>query len=248
VLLAVVATLALTRRRPTWPVLLILHANMAFSLISQRNNELFGLVALPLLALTYDAEWRALPLFRRAKEVFQREHEGAYSGAGAAVCAVLLSGVALAGGKVAGIELVPDRFDPEVFPAAAVAEARKAGVEGRMFNNFIWGGYLLHAWPEQRVFIDGGTDHYGEQLFNEYIQVWNLDPGWREIMTRWKIDMALIPPRSRLAHELTRDQGWGVWYCDSTAALLRKSPSLRTTKASATPQSGPCEAIFTDSP
>ena len=51
-----------------------------------------------------------------------------------------------------------------------------------MFNNFIWGGYLLHAWPEQRVFIDGGTDHYGEKLFNEYIQVWNLDPGWRDVL------------------------------------------------------------------
>ena len=51
-----------------------------------------------------------------------------------------------------------------------------------MFNNFIWGGYLLQAWPEQRVFIDGGTDHYGEQLFNEYIQVWNLEPGWRDVL------------------------------------------------------------------
>ena len=49
-----------------------------------------------------------------------------------------------------------------------------------MFNNFVWGGYLMHAWPEQRVFIDGGTDHYGERLFNEYIQVWTLDPGWRD--------------------------------------------------------------------
>jgi hypothetical protein len=172
-LLAVLTTLALTRRRPAVPVLLVLLANLAFSLISQRNIELFALIALPLLALTYDAEWRALPVLRRAKEVFQREHAGAYSGVGAAVCAALLAGVALAGGKVASIDVVPDRFASSVFPVDAVAKARAERLDGRLFNNFIWGGYLLLAWPEQRVFIDGGTDHYGEKLFQEYIQVWN---------------------------------------------------------------------------
>jgi hypothetical protein len=80
---------------------------------------------------------------------------------------------------------------------------------------------LLHAWPEQRVFIDGGTDHYGDQVFNEYIQIQNLEPGWRDIMKRRGIDVALVPPQSRLAHELARDHGWQVWYCDSTAVILR---------------------------
>jgi hypothetical protein len=220
-LLAVLAALALTRRRPTFPVLLVLLANIAFSLISQRNIELFALIALPLLALTYDAEWRALPVLRRAKEVFQREHAGAYSGVGAAICALLLAGLALAGGSVAGIEVVPNRFDATVFPVDAVAKARAERLDGTLFNNFIWGGYLLHAWPEQRVFIDGGTDHYGDELFNEYIQIWNLDPGWRDVMRRRGIDVALVPPRSRLAHELAEDLGWKVWYCDSTAVILR---------------------------
>jgi hypothetical protein len=220
-LLAVVATLALTRRRPTLPVLLVLLANIAFSLISQRNIELFALVALPLLALTYDAEWRALPLLRRAKEVFQREHAGAYSGVGAAICALLLAGVALAGGRVAGLDVVPGRFDPKVFPVEAVAKARAERLDGKLFNYYIWGGYLVHQWPEQRIFIDGATDFYGEKLFQEYIQIWNLDPGWRDVMQRWGVTVALVPPRSRLAHELAGDLGWSTWYCDSTAVILR---------------------------
>jgi hypothetical protein len=230
-LLAVVATFAVTRRRPTMPVLLLVLANIAFSLISQRNIELFALVAVPLLALTYDAEWRALPALRRAKEVFQREHEGMHGGVAAAICALLLVGVALAGGRVAGVEVVPDRYDPKAFPVAAVAEGRRAGLQGRMFNNFIWGGYLLQAWPEQRVFIDGGTDHYGESLFNQYIQVWNLEPGWRDVLAQWKIELALVQPQSRLAEELIRDQGWRVWYCDSTAALLRSPAAAGAARA-----------------
>jgi hypothetical protein len=102
---------------------------------------------------------------------------------------------------------------------------------------------LLHQWPEQKVFIDGGTDHYGEKLFAEYIQVWNLDPGWREVMDGSKSDMALIPPASRLAEELVRDQGWGQWYCDSTAVILRRPPAAAGTDTGGTPQAGPCREL-----
>jgi hypothetical protein len=44
-------------------------------------------------------------------------------------------------------------------------------------------------------------------------------------MQRWKIDLALIPPASRLAQELVRDQRWTRWYCDSTAVILRRPPA-----------------------
>jgi hypothetical protein len=93
-----------------------------------------------------------------------------------------------------------------------------------VFNQFTWGGYLLYAWPELPVFIDGGTDHYGEELFNQYIQVWNLDPGWREVLTKWKIAWVLVDPRSRLAAELIREPepGWSIWGCDSVAVLLHR--------------------------
>lgn len=221
-LLAVIAALAWSRRRPPATTLLVLLATFAFSLLSQRNIELFALTALPLLALHLDPEWRALPLLRGAKAVFQREHAGQHAGAGAVTVSLLLVGLAAAGGTVAGVAIIPDKFDEKAFPVRAVAEARHAGLDGRMFSHFVWGGYLMHEWPEQRVFIDGGTDHYGEKLFKEYIQVWNLDPGWRDVMKRWDISLALLPPDSRLADELLLDQQWLVWHCDSTAVLLRR--------------------------
>jgi hypothetical protein len=231
-----VGALAWSRRRPPLPILLLLLVNLAFSLISQRNIELFALVALPLLALSLDAEWRALPVLRRAKEVFQREHAGVYSGVGAAISALGLAGLALAGGTVGGIEVVPNRFDPKVFPVDAVHRARTERLEGKLFNNFIWGGYLLYAWPEQRVFIDGGTDHYGEKLFQEYIHVWNLDPGWREVLERHETSLTLTQPDARLAHELLREPGWSIWYCDSTAALLRRAPTTTSEARAGDPE------------
>jgi hypothetical protein len=222
VVLVVVAALALSRRRPSFPTLFLLLVNLAFALIAQRNIELFALVALPLVALGLDPDWRALPLLRRAKEVFQREHAGHQGGVASAVCAVLLLALAAAGGKVASVEIVPDRFDPKAFPVAAVDSARSARLEGNLFNTFIWGGYLMLAWPEQRVFIDGGTDHYGEEIFREYLQVWNLEPGWRDVLDRHHITLAVISPQTRLADELVHDSGWRIWYCDSTAAILQR--------------------------
>ena len=221
-LLGVVAALALCQRRPPWAWLLVILGTVAMALVSQRNIELFALTALPLAALHVDREWRGLPTLGRARAVFQREYQGTYSGLGAGIVAALLVGLGLAHGRVAGVQLVQDRFDPHAFPVAASERARAAGLSGPIFNQFTWGGWMMHEWPEMPVFIDGGTDHYGEALFNEYIQVWNLEPGWRDILARWKIRWVLVDPRARVAHELVREPDWGVWYCDSVAVMLER--------------------------
>lgn len=222
VLLGVIAVFAWSRRRPSWPWLLVILGNTAMALVSQRNIELFALAALPLVALHVDAEWRRLPILGRARAVFQREYQGNYSGLAAGVVAGLLIGLGAVHGRVAGIQLVENQFDRHVFPVAAAERGRAAHLTGPIFNQFTWGGWLLHEWPEMPVFIDGGTDHYGEALFNQYIQVWNLDPGWRDVLEKWKIRWVLVDPRSRLAYQLVREPGWGVWYCDSVAALLER--------------------------
>ncbi len=102
-----------------------------------------------------------------------------------------------------------------------------------MFNNFIWGGYLLHEWPEQRVFIDGGTDHYGEKLFNEYIQVWNLEPGWRDVLKRWDIDSGAAAARAA---------GWPTSWCGTRDGDLALRFDRRDPAAGARPRLRICRA------
>jgi hypothetical protein len=223
-LLAVIAALALARRRPGWPRLLVILGNIAMALVSQRNIELFALTAVPLTALHIDLEWRSLPLLGRARAVFQKEYRGSRSGLAAAVIAALLFALGLAHGRLAGIQVVENRFDPRAFPVAVVERGRAAGLAGPMFNQFIWGGWIMHEWPEMPVFIDGGTDHYGEQIFNEYLQVWAVEPGWRDVLAKWKIQWVLVDPNSPLAHELVREPGWGVWTCDSVGVMLGQIP------------------------
>jgi hypothetical protein len=60
------------------------------------------------------------------------------------------------------------------------------------------------------------------------------------VMDRWDIDLALIPPNTRLADELVRDRGWRQWYCDSTAVILRKPQGSPDPAPTGAPHAGPC--------
>ena len=124
------------------------------------------------------------------------------------------------GGRVARFQVVPDQVSHEKFPVDVVARARADGATGRLFHDFIWGGYLLHAWPEQKVFIDGGTDFYGDALMYTYINTSDLGRGWQDSLARWDISKVLMPTGSGLLLELATENGWAIEYCDATATML----------------------------
>jgi hypothetical protein len=91
-----------------------------------------------------------------------------------------------------------------------------------MFNDFVWGGYLLYGWPEQRIFIDGMTCFLGSDIMRSYMKIHSLDPGWRDEMQRWGMTVALVRPRERLAAALLESGEWRKRYEDSTAMLLER--------------------------
>jgi hypothetical protein len=224
-LLLVIVGLAFSQRRPRGPHLLVLLANIAFALHTQRNIELFAITALPLMAWHLDPEWRRIPGIQRVRRAFDQEYEARYRGLPSLLFAGEMIALGIAKGTVGGTEIVANQFDPKVFPIAAVDTARREGLTGRIYSEFIWGGYLLYAWPEQKVFIDGGTDHYGVGLLEEHLQLATLAPGWRDVLGRWDISLALLSTGAPLAHELAREPGWRVRYCDPVAVMLQRSTS-----------------------
>jgi hypothetical protein len=223
VIVAIVGALALSRRRPSAPRLLLILATMASALIYQRNIPLMGITALAALALHLDAEWRALPDPLGIRAVFLRDSPGRRSGPWAVAFAVPLLLVTVSWSPLAAMNLIPGYWRPDIFPVAAVLKAREAGLQGRIYNEFIWGGYMLKEWPEQKVFIDGQTDFYGDELMRQHAEIATLHPGWRDLLRRWDVELALIPSRSTLAHQLVREPAWTIWHCDSTAVLLRRA-------------------------
>jgi hypothetical protein len=205
-----ILVLALARRRMTWPHLIALLGTTAFALHSMRNIPLWGLTALPLVAMHADSAWRTTVIKPLAsmQTAFTAGAELARAGfwTGTSTIAVVLLG--LVGGRLAGIQLLPAHFDPGILPVRLVERARADHVSGRMFNELAWGGYILNAWPEQRVFIDGQTDFYGESLSQLYVSLLAAEPGWKSRLDSLGVRIALLPRDAPLAEALRHTATW----------------------------------------
>ena len=223
VLLLCVLALTLHRRRPSLPHLLLVCAGVAFALISVRNIPLFGLTALPIVGLLVNERWQELPDPGGVRGRFAATARQTTTLPWVIPVVILLALLGVSGGQVGSAQVIRNQFDPTVFPVAAVAKARQERLEGRLFSEFAWGGSLVYAWPEQKIFIDGGTDFFGEQLFRQYGAIKQMAPGWRDTLSKHGISLMLLDRGSTLAHELAREGRWSLWHCDSLAVLFRRS-------------------------
>jgi hypothetical protein len=221
---AVFFVTAVRRTRPTWPRLLTIGLLLAGALAAQRNVPIFTLVALPLLALDSNVALRAHTrgVLARTRTILERREASLASLWLAAPLLVLLP-LAANGGRLGGAPLLPAAFDPATFPVAAVAHARAERLDGRLFNDMAWGGYVLLAWPEQRIFIDGMTDFFGEDIARAYLRVALVHPGWREELERHGVEVALVRTGSALAYALAHEPAWHAWYRDDVAAIYRRA-------------------------
>jgi hypothetical protein len=114
---------------------------------------------------------------------------------------------------------------PNKMPIQAVDWLQANPQEGKMFNNYVWGGYILYRlWPAQTVFIDARTDFYGEKLLREYLTVNNVSDGWKEILEKYNVSWMIVQKGDRLAEYLKANQteGWKVIYEDELAVIFRK--------------------------
>jgi hypothetical protein len=217
--LGAMAAYALEARRPRWDRLLAVLALLAFALMARRNIALWSLLALPLVALHLDALVRRLPEPPNFRASFARAAARPWRWWQSGVLVAALGALAVAEARTGRPGIVPREFARHTFPVELVAEARAAGVGGRIYNQFIWGGWMLYAWPEQKVFIDGGTDFYGEELLEDYLRIWTLQQDWRERLEEWRIDWALVDEKSPLAGALAHEPGWSRWGAAGIGAL-----------------------------
>ncbi len=211
-LLLVTLALSLVRRHLSWPHLVTLLGTTAFALHSMRNIPLWALTGLPLAVLHADARWREVRLGGLAtlQRSFGRGASAARAGAWTVLSALALFLLAARGGRLGRVQLLSDHFDPGVFPVRLVERARAAQSTGKIFNELAWGGYMLNAWPEQHVFIDGQTDLYGEPLSQLYVSIRAALPGWERQLDSLGIQLVLVPGDARLAIRLAERSAWSM--------------------------------------
>jgi hypothetical protein len=190
-------------------------------LYSARNIPLFAIVAAPIfgeLVKAYTEKTTWIVRLETTIEEIEQHLRGLFWPALMVMCLLVLF--------LQNIPLDSTRqgnnFNPNLFPVQATNWLEQNPQEGNVLNYFTWGGYLLlRRWPEQKVFIDGQTDFYGETLTREYEIAITAAPGWERILKKYNINWAIIPTNSKLSAVLI-EAGWERLYEDQTAIVLQQ--------------------------
>jgi len=109
-------------------------------------------------------------------------------------------------------------------PRRAVDYLRQHPVQGRMFNDQFWGGYLIWAFAGQHpVFIDGRCDAYEPSgVLSDYIRIIRPEPGALKLLEEYGVRSCLIERSAFLCALLDAQPEWRRAYQDDLSVLYVK--------------------------
>jgi len=217
-LLLSILTLGLAARRLDLTDLLYVLVFGYMSLLAARNISLFALVATPVVAKNGSLAWRSW----RGSE----GHSGPLRPRGWQVplnWSILL--LVLAGCIVkAGLTFTPSAnlaAQKRALPFEAADFLAQNDLPRELFNSYNWGGFLIwRLYPQYRVFIDGRTDLYGEEMLEEYLAAYWASSQWHEPLERYDINSIVIEKDSTFATLLAESPSWQQVYADELAVVF----------------------------
>jgi hypothetical protein len=209
--------LSIKRVRPG--ELLILVVTVWATLRSGRNVAFFALVATPLLAEHAWSFIGNLGWGERLMVANKREAEGRSRLILNLAFMVIIFVVVVISARRA----IADQpmTEAQEFPAAAVEFIRNERIPQPIYNEYIWGGYLIwKLYPDYRVYIDGRADVYGDKLVEEWLATHDAKINWRGPLDRYGIRTVLVKPDAALASLLRQDSSWQNVFEDPQAVIF----------------------------
>lgn len=137
----------------------------------------------------------------------------------------VLNGVIIAMVVAGVIRYFPSRLETQSivdreFPARAVSYLKQHPVAGPMYNAYGFGGYLIWALPERKVFIDGRGDLYElGGAFGDYLEIAHLRPAAFALLKAYRIQSCLLERTEPLATVLAAMPEWQTAYSDDVSVL-----------------------------
>lgn len=223
-LLVTVAALGRSAHRHSWTDILSTVAFLGLALYTSRMIPLFSIVIAP-IATGAIGNWleQEYPSSRFV-ETGRSLSKINFSSNGSVWLVIFLIAmvVILQSGRTIDPQGKGNTFDEVFFPVQAVDWLNQNPQQGRMFNEFDWGGYLLlKLSPRQPIFMDGHTHIYGEALTREYERIISLGDGWQDILDWYQIQWVIVRTGSTVARGL-QGNNWKVLYQDETSIILRR--------------------------
>jgi len=198
---AVVLLVAIKRRPPSWPQLMIIGLAGALSVTSSRMTTLAALMLAPLVAEAFQELVPQAPRMQR--------REALALAAAFALCAAVLAPV------------VDARSDEKIAPSW-LDERLDAQPEGtRVLNDWNTGAYFLWRHPQLSLVMHGYGDVFTADELKRNSDILGLEPRWDEQVDELDADLALVDPDTPLGYAMINDLGWTVVEADDDFVLLR---------------------------
>jgi len=108
------------------------------------------------------------------------------------------------------------------FPTQALPYLANFKPEGKVFNDFLWGGYLI--WYERQIptFVDSRVDIFEYNgTFKDYLDIIHLKNS-TELLNKHNIQYVLFEKDAPLVYFLKATRDWKVDYEDKTTTLLER--------------------------
>jgi hypothetical protein len=227
-LFGILAAVGLARRRMDASDLVTVVVFGAMGLVARRNIGPFAVVGIPILSRYVWAAWQSRSSLAgvdhdssladyspppKVRPRWQRRLNLAIVGVLAMIAFVKLYAVTYPGWMDSAIRSSE--------PAAAVDWMISRGLQGRVLNEYNWGGYLEWRTQNLQVFVDGRTDLFGDIVLNEWLGTVQAAQGWETTLNQWRIDYLILDPARPLAQAAAQN-GWKILYQDTQAVVYGK--------------------------
>lgn len=116
--------------------------------------------------------------------------------------------------------------EAEKYPVTAQDFLKNFHPQGKVLNDYLWGGYMIWNVRQIPVFIDSRVDifeHHG--VFKDYIDLTQLR-GSLKILDKYDIRYVLFSRNAPLSYLLEHAAGWRIDYRDKTTVLFERRDPL----------------------
>jgi len=194
-------------RRLLWPMLLAIASVLAFRSV----KESWFLVVVSAAALTHG--WH-LNISQDVPSLTNRYR---------LATAVWVAAILFAGFRYYGVS--NDFLEIQVngnFPSAAARFLEQHHLQGPLYNDFNWGGYLTWRLPELRVAIDGRTNVHGDERVGHFGDMWLGKPVWATDLELSQANIVLANKDKALTSLLLLDRRFNILYEDVQAVIFQR--------------------------
>jgi hypothetical protein len=215
------------KRADLWRIsMFLLFAYLSF--LAQRNIALLAVVSMPILVVNtqealLDGNFRKmqrLSFLRWPLEI------GIFAGMGLLIFCVVTNIFYVQQRDLRRFGLGVSRL---TYPAQAIRFIEAEKIQGNIFNDANFGGYLVWNFnPPRKVFVDGRWEVYKDGFLTNYLRALNDVKIFEKIAQRYSINYVILSSQNSFVRLLYFEKDWSLVYADALAVVFAKNrPALK---------------------